>query len=207
MAMVSAEGSSPRMRGALLRYLGRSWAWGIIPADAGSTINGAKYSLGTQGSSPRMRGALIIRRGDETGVGIIPADAGSTRWRAPGQYQTADHPRGCGEHWFSAPQYREGRGSSPRMRGARGRGHGLFPRPRIIPADAGSTIGDIMTDQTLKDHPRGCGEHQVNKALEANKQGSSPRMRGAQVPHRLPEPPQGIIPADAGSTPSSVITS
>ena len=74
---LSLEGSSPRMRGALIGYLLAGAARGIIPADAGSTFGRVPVLLSTEdhprgcgehillgnkvgadgGSSPRMRGA------------------------------------------------------------------------------------------------------------------------------------------------------
>ena len=70
----------------------------------------------------------------------------------------------------------------------------------IIPADAGSTSGRKAPAVTCWDHPRGCGEHVGYLLTGAARQGSSPRTRGAR-PGPLPRrQPQGIIPADAGST-------
>ena len=51
-----------------------------------------------------------------------------------------------------------------------------------------------------EDHPRGCGEHELNILYHYLDTGSSPRMRGALL-HRFDAVPgQRIIPADAGST-------
>ena len=132
------EGSSPRMRGARLAFLPLLGAFGIIPADAGSTRQGPARGSGWRdhprgcgehpgrwllylswwGSSPRMRGARRFR--------VSACKKG-------------DHPRGCGEHVRSQPPRTPGRGSSPRMRGARGCFSRSAKPSRIIPADAGST--------------------------------------------------------------------
>ena len=73
----------------------------------------------------------------------------------------------------------------------------------IIPADAGSTFSREFSCFASWDHPRGCGEHTVpDKSLGA-RSGSSPRMRGALRMARSISLPQWIIPADAGSTPTS----
>ena len=98
MAMVSAEGSSPQMRGALLNPGDDTSPLRIIPADAGSTRHptrvcmrggdhprrcGEHMPLSAEdqdwpGSSPQMRGAHG-KTYEEAAVGrIIPADAGST---------------------------------------------------------------------------------------------------------------------------------
>ena len=134
----SAEGSSPRMRGApLLRLLG-SLLLGIIPADAGST-RVFSINMRSAGSSPRMRGAPWRRAGPCTEGRIIPADAGSTLGRGRATRRCQDHPRGCGEHNAPLRVKIGNRGSSPRMRGALWKAGGLAGRQGIIPADAGST--------------------------------------------------------------------
>ena len=192
----------------------------IIPADAGSTWagtvvltrqwdhprgcgehHGQLHGGGQrQGSSPRMRGARRRSRLARPAGGIIPADAGST---LPWNRRTCkqwDHPRGCGEHQAWPAWYKSQRGSSPRMRGAPW--YLLLQRAtsRIIPADAGSTCVNYARAGVVRDHPRGCGEHQVPFGLVFDDEGSSPRMRGAlkSGPTLMPTP--WIIPADAGST-------
>ena len=52
---------------------------------------------------------------------------------------------------------------------------------RIIPADAGSTVGSQPLVVGVPDHPRGCGEHCSCNGLLSRLLGSSPRMRGAQL--------------------------
>ena len=93
-----------------------------------------------------------------------------------------------------------GLGSSPRMRGALV-GHALrLRKPRIIPADAGSTCRSNARRIDWKDHPRGCGEHLLEQCLQLEDVGSSPRMRGAHIQARGFIIYSRIIPADAGST-------
>ena len=70
----------------------------------------------------------------------------------------------------------------------------------IIPADAGSTRFVYSMSFDIKDHPRGCGEHNQTQGPRAVGRGSSPRMRGALASTRVAAEPLGIIPADAGST-------
>ena len=97
----SAEGSSPRMRGAPRAVASQAVVGRIIPADAGSTpllTQGwaspgdhprgcgehclLSHSVSAQwGSSPRMRGAPSDCCWFSSHPGIIPADAGSTRHR------------------------------------------------------------------------------------------------------------------------------
>ena len=78
---------------------------------------------------------------NKNAAGIIPADAGSTLFQIHCICKHGDHPRGCGEHSPFEKFVHPFPGSSPRMRGA----HHLGAQPglvhRIIPADAGSTLG------------------------------------------------------------------
>ena len=86
------------------------------------------------------------------------------------------------------------------MRGARFALQDIPNRLRIIPADAGSTIHDWHYLSFTRDHPRGCGEHDMNTSISLSRRGSSPRMRGAPMRVRVCGLWAGIIPADAGST-------
>ena len=91
-------------------------------------------------------------------------------------------------------------GSSPRMRGAQRRHSESFPSARIIPANAGSTLLSGGGQRVHADHPRECGEHNVGDGHNARFRGSSPRMRGARDASHERDRPDGIIPANAGST-------
>ena len=193
---------------------------GIIPADAGSTSHGWVYRRDGQdhprgcgehpslplaqkpegGSSPRMRGALQASEAGRRPDGIIPADAGSTLPVMIIRAIREDHPRGCGEHSMESSITERNMGSSPRMRGA----PDVLSRPgithRIIPADAGSTGEPVLPSGRLGDHPRGCGEHDMDERGPVFIRGSSPRMRGAPASSWCVHGSIGIIPADAGST-------
>ena len=100
-------GSSPRMRGALSKWVSDNSDLGIIPADAGSTASSRvtcipwpdhprgcgehsgcfSFHSSVTGSSPRMRGAPMTWLDERTLRRIIPADAGSTcRIRKQGRY-------------------------------------------------------------------------------------------------------------------------
>ncbi len=93
-------------------------------------------------------------------AGIIPADAGSTELDPDDR---PIHP-----------------GSSPRMRGAHHETLHLARGMGIIPADAGSTSLLLTGEATPGDHPRGCGEHDLDTITRRKWMGSSPRMRGAR---------------------------
>ena len=147
-----------------------------------------------------MRGALADLPAAGYSLRIIPADAGSTGPAPISRVSMWDHPRGCGEHnsWMSCSKSVSG--SSPRMRGAQ-RTDRLRPFSHgIIPADAGSTRPLQVIRDAIKDHPRGCGEHQQAGQRPVLHAGSSPRMRGALLWMVVGTNCTRIIPADAGST-------
>ena len=164
---------APHLHGALLD------GPGIIPAYAGSTTPRATRSRARRdhprvcgehashaanaskpgGSSPRMRGALFLLEVDAHKAGIIPAYAGSTMRSSVWCAAIQDHPRVCGEHRKQYEQLPDGRGSSPRMRGAPHDEQWRVGIRRIIPAYAGSTRPCRPHRARDGDHPRVCGEH------------------------------------------------
>ena len=194
-------GSSPRMRGSRIDSFGIICAIGIIPAHAGLTlaiccvsglIGDHPRACGahgrycpkccqSQGSSPRMRGSPQLLAGRAVFLGIIPAHAGLTFARPKLWKYSRDHPRACGAH---DPAWRcpgELRGSSPRMRGSRGRRTGGHPAGGIIPAHAGLTQHKQCPMLPPRDHPRACGAHIKQFGKMELCEGSSPRMRGSQA--------------------------
>ena len=142
-------GSSPHVRGALLRLLIAATIGGIIPACAGSTklnMDGitwmgdhprmcGEHQKGNTlkheytGSSPHVRGAHPSIIASIAVTGIIPACAGSTppRWRT--HSATWDHPRMCGEHQSAPTETVQRKGSSPHVRGAHFE-NSIIPRKR-----------------------------------------------------------------------------
>ena len=94
-------------------------------------------------------------------------------------------------------------GSSPHTRGAPSAPASSRHRAGIIPAYAGSTEGETMSIDMTPDHPRIRGEHGSKRNWPHDTPGSSPHTRGARIVGgdrgRLPR----IIPAYAGSTPST----
>ena len=131
---------------------------------------------------------------------IIPAYAGSTKRSSPASAARPDHPRIRGEHadkQFARPFFD---GSSPHTRGALRTGAGRSTGRRIIPAYAGSTLGDWLADAGLADHPRIRGEHVPVSVTPVSRCGSSPHTRGAPRHLHLRRQTRRIIPAYAGST-------
>ena len=130
-------GSSPHMRGTLVRLLWSARPAGIIPAYAGNTCRPAMVDVHPRdhpricgehvsrssspmaygGSSPPMRGTHDRIIGAHRIAGIIPAYAGNTGTAQDLYKAYRDHPRICGEH-VERTQFDGIRmGSSPHMRG------------------------------------------------------------------------------------------
>ena len=208
------------MRGTLLADSDEKAVEGIIPAYAGNTFPG-RWSGHVEGDHPRVcgehrktqdrssafRGSSPRMRGTPTGtprvrhrLGIIPAYAGNTRHHRRHHRHAEDHPRVCGEHESEQPPAVAGRGSSPRMRGTRFRSSLRRGPAGIIPAYAGNTQRRRTPRPRGRDHPRVCGEHEKRQRLNADVEGSSPRMRGTPSGQLCCQRNMGIIPAYAGNT-------
>ena len=115
-------GSSPRMRGKLVRTPGLRVGEGLIPAHAGKTSQRARRwywsrahpracgensramraTSAPSGSSPRMRGKQPRNRTDTSRFGLIPAHAGKTSSEPLSIKPMPAHPRACGENVRSA---------------------------------------------------------------------------------------------------------
>ncbi len=217
---VLARGSSPRMRGTLVDFVGGDGDGRFIPAHAGNTAC-PNTDPGTppvhpracgehhhrvhlvrvvDGSSPRMRGTLGQGNIALAPVRFIPAHAGNTLAQpAPGQAPPV-HPRACGEHYvFQAPPLLRA-GSSPRMRGTPPAQTSHSELGRFIPAHAGNTHSFAATPRAAAVHPRACGEHRDTGIGTGIGTGSSPRMRGTPPPLRRMGRVTRFIPAHAGNT-------
>ena len=134
--------------------------------------------------------------------GIIPAGAGKREDGAGDEDVCGDHPRGCGEKFFSASVVVVQKGSSPRVRGKGEQHAGQHLRPRIIPAGAGKRPRAPRCHSARRDHPRGCGEKTVKTRRNIAGEGSSPRVRGKALRLGLGGGRSGIIPAGAGKSDS-----
>ena len=178
------KGSSPRVRGTLVRAHPRRLVGGIIPACAGNTSASIRFCA-DRWDHPRVCG-------EHRRAGLRPrADGGSSpRVRGTLAALTArddaavDHPRVCGEHRPHDGHVDWPTGSSPRVRGTRRRRAGPRGRLGIIPACAGNTATTCPYTTACRDHPRVCGEHCQNPSHLPCGSGSSPRVRGTPV--RMP---------------------
>ena len=198
-------GSSPHTRGARSRHPWSLPSGRIIPAYAGSTAVGWRRRR-RPADHPRIRGEhrrhilrLRGRRGSSPHTRGALANTSKTKRGGP------DHPRIRGEHAGARAYTPSHPGSSPHTRGARVGFVGDHPLLRIIPAYAGSTVGDTVAKRERRDHPRIRGEHIYSNLKVPEQAGSSPHTRGAR--DEAGEGPVGpwIIPAYAGSTDQMVV--
>ena len=152
------------------------------------------------GSSPLTRGTPNTPVSSASSPGIIPAYTGNTPPRLCGWSSEADHPRLRGEH-FSLLFPSDFRiGSSPLMRGTRQHSTVSSPSPRIIPAYAGNTRHNAITQSRNRDHPRLRGEHSIPSEMYSLEEGSSPLTRGTLHQGVVRDGLVGIILAYAGNT-------
>ena len=197
---LSNWGSSPRMRGTPKRTPPPPRPPRIIPAYAGNTSHILRWRGAIMGSSPRMRGTRLKGSYHMPTFGIIPAYAGNTCPKLAASMLHRDHPRVCGEHFGAVGGDVAAEGSSPRMRGTLLRVRAERQSTGIIPAYAGNTRCRTGFQAGCGDHPRVCGEHQLDALVGGIRTGSSPRMRGTRVMQCDNRACGGIIPAYAGNT-------
>ena len=214
------SGSSPLVRGQRVDTCASYVSRRIIPARAGPTRAsctrsnvrqdhprscGANYvtdleGLKDCGSSPLVRGQPLREIPLISHLRIIPARAGPTRWWIPPTSFRADHPRSCGANALITICTCSESGSSPLVRGQRGRTGGTQLHLRIIPARAGPTVRFALGQTVSKDHPRSCGANSRVIVYHTNISGSSPLVRGQQNQMTDYGRTYRIIPARAGPT-------
>ena len=157
---LAAFGSSPRVRGTLVRDAEFFQRRRFIPAGAGNAPprskrcrfhsvhprgcgersgNAAASSL-LSGSSPRVRGTRSARAGKTPPTRFIPAGAGNALPYPCSSAITPVHPRGCGERRVISDNTAFAPGSSPRVRGTHGDVAIFRLRQRFIPAGAGNAL-------------------------------------------------------------------
>ena len=111
-----------------------------------------------------------------------------------------DHPRVCGEKPERKAPRRPRLGSPPRMRGKETDSRRQCCSAGITPAYAGKRHRETAQELFFRDHPRVCGEKNINVGIFHAGGGSPPRMRG-----KAALPPGafchiGITPAYAGKS-------
>ena len=192
------------MRGTHRLCPGHNGRSGIIPAYAGNTPRLA--DPGCRGRDhPRVCGEhALFAIANAPPLGSSPRMRGTHACPRKTTRNRMDHPRVCGEHTASTQVLRRSLGSSPRMRGTLLRVRAERQSTGIIPAYAGNTRCRTGFQAGCGDHPRVCGEHQLDALVGGIRTGSSPRMRGTLAPVIIGHVAHGIIPAYAGNTSCSM---
>ena len=86
------------------------------------------------------------------------------------------------------------------MRGKPLRDRSGRPLTGITPAHAGKTDALHRAPRCAQDHPRACGENDLDGLQKSLKEGSPPRMRGKPIASTLFAGGIRITPAHAGKT-------
>ena len=177
-----AEGPPPRVRGPRPRRPAAGRPGGTTPAGAGTTsIRAAARATrrdhprgcgdhtlrdelaGMQpGPPPRVRARLRRHRHLRRGEGTTPAGAGTTDPLHERGLMPRDHPRGCGDHPGGRRLVVVVLGPPPRVRGPRWSARPEWRRRGTTPAGAGTTPRSTARICPLRDHPRGCGDHETS---------------------------------------------
>ena len=195
-----AKRITPACAGKTRRRLETVALGGDHPRVCGENCPAWKERLLKMGSPPRVRGKLQQGGGVSHQAGITPACAGKTIMFLYLAIFSGDHPRVCGENWSrERPSWRR-RGSPPRVRGKPFPDAETGRDERITPACAGKTSLKLIALPLSEDHPRVCGENQLELSLLPQAQGSPPRVRGKLSHVRSPSLNIRITPACAGKT-------
>ncbi len=111
-----------------------------------------------------------------------------------------DHPRLCGNDFFSDDVHCNPAGSPPLVRERRRRTRMGNQYWRITPACAGTTVTAEQVRAAMEDHPRLCGNDFPNVFFQNFHLGSPPLVRERRNPSRSRSLWYRITPACAGTT-------
>ena len=191
-------GSSPRLRGTVVRYrlapmfrrfipapagnspsaIERSERWTVHPRACGEQVALLHFLKIHRGSSPRLRGTVVFFGRVRLAFRFIPAPAGNSCQTMKSSSSMSVHPRACGEQIVCRVYQLVDYGSSPRLRGT-ATGHGDQSLVcRFIPAPAGNSRKEVFAQADGAVHPRACGEQVRRDPPACLAAGSSPRLRG-----------------------------
>ena len=148
------------------------------PRVCGEKLAGRCPAPAGLGSPPRMRGKVSRLRYLSRHSRITPAYAGKRILRRLRQISPLDHPRVCGEKCVGSGGQCGAAGSPPRMRGKGTMERKKQSPDRITPAYAGKSPVRVADYRAGEDHPRVCGEKDLELSAETVGLGSPPRMRG-----------------------------
>ena len=145
-----------------------------------------------RGTVADMRIFAYLRR-------ITPACAGNSFDGEENASEKQDHPRVCGEQYYSLSNIASAKGSPPRVRGTEGRSFYRLLHCGITPACAGNRRPPGHQSAGCRDHPRVCGEQAAGAYRTRRGVGSPPRVRGTGNHFWIKSIPSRITPACAGN--------
>ena len=171
------------------------------PRRCGENSACSRSNMSEMGSPPQVRGKLCRHYNFGFCARITPAGAGKTCARWGCCRLQWDHPRRCGENFYSVGLAAYDTGSPPQVRGKHETELARHDRHGITPAGAGKTSSRAAAHPLARDHPRRCGENKVATPYKFCRAGSPPQVRGKR--EDLPELGFNlrITPAGAGKTP------
>ena len=132
--------------------------------------------------------------------GITPACAGKSGCSWAMYWRRWDHPRVCGEKLSTTSTDIHPAGSPPRVRGKGAFMPSCTPTRGITPACAGKSKHKWTVSNFRWDHPRVCGEKDLELYRIMTTKGSPPRVRGKAIHHQHRHSPGRITPACAGKS-------
>ena len=147
-----------------------------------------------------MRGKEGKYQNCDIGDRITPAYAGKRFDTYKVGTVVKDHPRLCGEKLSGKFVIICLTGSPPPMRGKVWCSLFVFYLFRITPAYAGKSVQRSKYFNSIRDHPRLCGEKMMIWTKLITGTGSPPPMRGKVLQQSVQKPHSGITPAYAGKS-------
>ena len=213
------RGSSPRGRGTVALDRNIAQHRRFIPAWAGNRavrlaasrlgsvhprVGGEQTRCATRsgsggGSSPRGRGTGLDDFDGPLAIRFIPAWAGNRDHDMFAEARQAVHPRVGGEQLSGISRKAASGGSSPRGRGTEDVTQAAPGPRRFIPAWAGNSTDNRLSNPADPVHPRVGGEQEPAARRAGDATGSSPRGRGTGDPVGQTCRPPRFIPAWAGN--------
>ena len=91
----------------------------------------------------------------------------------------------CGDHSLKTGIFTQTAGSPPHVRGPLYKSVSVVCCYGITPACAGTTIYEELNVSIMGDHPRMCGDHDVNHFVSFVSKGSPPHVRGPLLTNPL----------------------
>ena len=177
------------------------------PRSRGENEAGDEKGSTFDGSSPLTRGKRCSGARRSTRPWLIPAHAGKTFGARSWMGISTAHPRSRGENLSISLRNSSKMGSSPLTRGKpQARSNGAC-HDRLIPAHAGKTAQARGRRECPQAHPRSRGENGTPSTTSRGPNGSSPLTRGKPVTSEPSGDGTRLIPAHAGKTQRSSLTS